>query len=137
MGCGSSGIHYDLDPSNCLQASHFKSVQLPRTHKSLDVSALKAEKSEVSSCETQREVCGGPGPLVGPENTCGRDSIPGERWGRANQSPQWGHARGGGLHLARAQALLSGPPEPCRPPSLRNPVSVPPGSYLGHSLAPP
>lgn len=38
--------------------------------------------------------CGGPGQFVGQKNTSGRNSILGESRGRANQSPQWGHAQG-------------------------------------------
>lgn len=82
---------------------------------------------------------GCPGQFVGPENTRGRDSILGEWWGRANQSPLWGHAAGGGdgldLPRARAQALLSHSPEPCCPPSLSYHVSALPGPYLGHTAS--
>lgn len=140
MGYGRSGIHsyLHLDLGNCLQAGHFKSVQLPGADKQLHVGDLRTEKSEVSSWGRQEEGRGSPGQFVGPKGACGRDSILRDPRGREDQSAQEGHARGGpGLPPARGPALLLRSPEPRWLQSLRCHLSVLRGSYLGLCLAPP
>lgn len=62
-----------LDLGNCLEAGHFKSVQLPGADKQLHVGHLRKEKGEVGSWEKQGARAGSPGHFVVLKVACGRD----------------------------------------------------------------